>query len=166
MSSLQLCNHILYNLCVSWTSWNCFSCIFPNESFSVQWKPYVCMFSTLTWALHTSQPRHDCETVHLDRRCFNGCKDMQKLYLAHRPTCSHVEGMFLQLTFQTDFLVQFLEQLTPPQTHTQTHKYTLYIHIWTCIPIDIELSLRFIWVPLPENSFSSQRVICPRLRSI
>lgn len=68
---------------------------------------------------------HVCESVHLDRRYFNRSKDMQKMYLAHKPTCSHVEGMFLQLTFQPDFLGQFLERLTPPRTHTHVHTHTV-----------------------------------------
>lgn len=71
----------------------------------------------------------DCESAHLDRRYFNRCKDMQKMYLAHKTTCSHVEGMFSQLTFQPDFLGQFLEQLNPPpHTHPHTH---MYMHIFT-----------------------------------
>lgn len=61
-----------------------------------------------------------CEAIHLDRRYFNRCKDMQKMFLAHKQTCSHVEGMFLQLRFQPDFLGQILEQLTPPPRHTHT----------------------------------------------
>ena len=56
---------------------------------------------------------------------------MQEMYLAHMPTCSHVEGMFLQLTFQPDFLGQFLERSTPPPTRTHTHTHThTYIHIF------------------------------------
>lgn len=66
---------------------------------------------------------HVYESVHLDRKYFNRSKDMQKMYLSHKPTCSHEEGMFLQLTFQPDFLGQFLEQLTPPPTHTHVYAH-------------------------------------------
>lgn len=59
---------------------------------------------------------HPCESTHLDRRYFNRCKNMQKMHLASRSTCSHVEGMWLQLTFQSDFLGQFLEP-QPPHRH-------------------------------------------------
>lgn len=47
---------------------------------------------------------------------------MQEMHRPRKPTCSHVEGMFLQLTFQTWFLGSISWTVnSTPGTHTHSH---------------------------------------------
>ncbi len=75
---------------------------------------------------------------------------MQKMYLSHKPTCSHVEGMFLQLTFQPDFLGQFLEQLTPPPTHTYTHTHTHTRTVYTHFHPNLSAQAAYFHIQGPD----------------
>lgn len=62
---------------------------------------------------------------HLDRRYLITAEISVKCR-ANRQTCSHVEGMFLQLRFQPDFLGQILESpsLLHAHAHTHVHSFT------------------------------------------
>lgn len=108
---------------------------------------------------------------HLDRRYLITAEISVKCR-ANRQTCSHVEGMFLQLRFQPDFLGQILESpsLLHAHTHTRTQLYPKHTPQSTVCIFSYPGFYRRRFVAMLSEYFfvccRSQRIICSFLRSV